>query len=843
MEKHVFKNVDLDFYIDSRQTTNNTTEPTFHTFITTSHGSYWTATILPETINVDNYLKLNNCHYKIRFSNWYNKLPYNVILFWGDGDVAERNGTNWCVNFDTVSNNLYNSYSHRFQSRKEINIGYHRIFDLYIVIYNTISIQDKKIYTDVHWESKLTMGSPWWRDWIAYTFTTRIYIELEFDFLLNIILPPIIPKNIEDPNNQKWHFYINYQKQIWFNKLLTNEEINLLPIETKKYDFISCLKTINDLTNINLELNNITLKDKLNNEISSKFITIKYTPIIDGNNDNMLIDKSYCDDLFKIISSVNEETKEKYDDLYYYVVIKGDGILKLNNIEINFKDQQNTHFLLPINQIGLKNSNNDLLGWKNTFDNIKDKLSDQAITAFFSSPLSPFQIAFYNRDNLNKLFHCIPSKEISPTISLLGLYIWNEYLIIPITEEVIKMWIDNNVFVNKTFNYLELINNNPTKLPTKWENEPILFSPQCLITYIKSINNNFNPIGNDLFDLRYQILYMGLITTMLVNNTVMLHLNHFNPQRVLSMSKNELCTTINGELPYKTNAWQDWLDTHQTTQDTSYKIYNLTANQRKDNYESQNYMKMMGMIGSGVNSAVSLGLALGTGGMGLAGSIGYNFLKRLPANIGSGTMDKMKTGRMIDSSISPTMGLVGNLLFGGLVEAKRRDNALKQMNTNNMIDKLNLDSQFENIRLSSGKDFILPSFQSGAFAQDSGLYLYTLEAKQEFKKQIGIDRLMNGVPVNQILNYNNYDNRQIYNIICLNPSFNFVGIFDIIKKGLGNNKLMSKFNREYIEYFMKNYLSGITIFKNYKNWIPQHWKIENNHENDIFNDEDNLDDE
>ncbi|MBE6140697.1 MAG: hypothetical protein E7172_04085 [Firmicutes bacterium] len=226
----------------------------------------------------------------------------------------------------------------------------------------------------------------------------------------------------------------------------------------------------------------------------------------------------------------------------------------------------------------------------------------------------------------------------------------------------------------------------------------------------------------------------------------------------------------------------------------------------------------MNLIKGGISGITQIAMTAITGGYGASGAIGKHFIESLPENISGGTLSKMKAARPIASTTEGGIGLVGDMVFGGLTEAKRRQNSYNQMTTNNKIDKLNLDSEFSNIKLSSGKDFILPSFQSGAFAQDSGLYLYTLEARQEYKKQIGIDRLMNGVPVNEILPYNNFDNRQIYNIISLNCNFNYLTIYNHLKNYLivNNNKLMRKFHREFIEYFMNNYLTGITIFKKYQ---------------------------
>lgn len=767
----------------------------------------------------------------------------DIKYYFGNGDLADdetyktdrSSKTNWSKPYDV---------DFAIEQYKEWGLYPHTKRHLHISIYSYPKILDNKVtIIDIIVTVSYDFTTPNAFEWVQTRAKFLLKVNWEFTYETDTPpIDPIIPKNIEDPNANKWQFYIDYQKQPWFNKLLNAEEVNLLPIETKKYNFLSILNTINELTKTNFALQEIIINDKFNNEILAHKINIPIILKINDSNNDYLLNKYYINEIFSIVSGENEESNEKFDDMYYYLVIKGNNKLKVNDITIDFSTQPNTWFIIPINQIGLTSEN--CLGSNNTFKNLKN-ISEQNISSFFTSPLSPLQIAFFNRDNILKLFGCLPSKTTGPVDfnTLCGFYLWDNFLVIPITEEVIKIWIEKNLFINKTFKYLKNINDNVVKFPTIWQNEPILYSPQMLITYVKSINNNFNPIGNDLFDLRYQILYIGLITTMLANNTVMLHTNHFNPLRVLSMSKNELCTTINGELPYKTNAWANWLDTHQTTQDTSYKIYNLTANQRKDNYDTQNYMKMMGMIGSGISSMTNIALTAMTGGMGVSGAIGANFLKKLPQNIASGTLEKMENARGVGNIAQPSMGLVGNLLFGGLCEAKRRDNALRQMETNNKIDKLNLDSQFENIKMSSGKDFILPSFQSGAFAQDSGFYLYTLEAKLEYKKQIGLDRLMNGVPVNQILNYINYDNRSVYNILAINGNFNYNSLYNIIKEGLVNNKIMSKFNREYIDYFISNYLSGVTIFKNYKDWIPQHWKIENNYENDVFEDEDNLDDD
>ena len=111
-----------------------------------------------------------------------------------------------------------------------------------------------------------------------------------------------------------------------------------------------------------------------------------------------------------------------------------------------------------------------------------------------------------------------------------------------------------------------------------------MYSPQLLICYIKSITNNYTPIANDLFDLKYVYLFLSIKSSCLQTNMISFHTNFFNPQKILSMSKNELVSTISGEIPFKTSAFINWLNQNQLTQDTSYKIYNYNQAQRKDNY-------------------------------------------------------------------------------------------------------------------------------------------------------------------------------------------------------------------------------------------------------------------
>lgn len=50
---------------------------------------------------------------------------------------------------------------------------------------------------------------------------------------------------------------------------------------------------------------------------------------------------------------------------------------------------------------------------------------------------------------------------------------------------------------------------------------------------------------------------------------------------------------------------------------------------------------------------------------------------------------------------------------------------------------------------------------------------------------------------------------------------------------------MEKYKEEYINYFLANYLTGITLFK--KAYRADYWKITQNYENDIFHTKAQLD--
>jgi len=782
----------------------------------------------------------------------------NIKFYWGGGDFSAYGDSKSCTLSNQENGDANLSVSNKFYiddawaaTRRELHIK---------VTTETGSHSGNHLYCTNIVKMTYYFNTPNIFEWIAPFFSFDIDFSYNVSYTIGEHYDPIIPHNIEDPNAQQWQFYLNYQKQIWFNKLLTNEEIDLLPIESKKYDIINLFKTIKDLNETTLERENYSLTDKYNNTTSAITSSINNLIAIPITESHTYIDMDrdviYVDGIFLNFQGFQNEKKENFTMMYDYILCKGfNHCLIENNNKVEF-DKVNAWFLIPIRKLENVSYSNNIWGNDNTLQNLKTVTqiaSENSISVVYSSPISPFIFAFYNRSNISALFGAwnVSNDNKNPEILKAQCGLFNihkegkKYGAIVITNDLVKIWLEKNKLIEKTFNYLSLINLNSKNLPTIWENEPILYSPQILISYIKSINNSFNPIGNDLLNLKYQIIFWGLIMSGLQGNTVMLHVNYFNPKRILSMSKNELCSLISGEIAFSTNAWTNWLNTHQTTQDTSYKIYNLTANQRKDNYDTENYLRTMNLIKGGISGITQIAMTAITGGYGASGAIGKHFIESLPENISGGTLSKMKAARPIASTTEGGIGLVGDMVFGGLTEAKRRQNSYNQMTTNNKIDKLNLDSEFSNIKLSSGKDFILPSFQSGAFAQDSGLYLYTLEARQEYKKQIGIDRLMNGVPVNEILPYNNFDNRQIYNIISLNCNFNYLTIYNHLKNYLivNNNKLMRKFHREFIEYFMNNYLTGITIFKKYQQWRDEHWKIDNNFENDIMTDENNLDDD
>lgn len=778
-----------------------------------------------------------------RFKKLYVYISYDYDHFrylWGGKDLAtdinNRMNRSWCdaknkefvLTLDTLTYD-FNNYL-RFP---DVRFALTSIYgEMKLRYYFTFIPSEKRLRISLNIQTIQDHHTPNVFEWITPFFECDLRTYVSVSVECQDEYQPIIPINIEDPNSEKRQFFINYLLQIWFNKLTDDEETQFIVDEEKKYLFEDMITTINKLSNNVFSLTDDEIQDQSGTNIDVK--VIKNLPIWNIKINNQSYSEpsnfNYYDKFFQQFDGYSQENN-KFITMYKYILIKGTGNIVFNNKVIDLDKIGNVWLLIPILSINHNFAN----GWgkKNnysTLGTLTQILSENAITSTFITPISPIIFGFYSRNILYELAGYLDTnnngwpEDIQKFRGLYNLFIENNdtpIACILVNDQVVKIWLENNSFFNKTKKYLDDINLNPLKFPTKWENEPILYSPQLLICYIKSITNNYTPIANDLFDLKYVYLFLSIKSSCLQTNMISFHTNFFNPQKILSMSKNELVSTISGEIPFKTSAFINWLNQNQLTQDTSYKIYNYNQAQRKDNYNTQTYITQLDTAKQYFGIFGDMWNMIG----GAISSIATKNPSGLFESTGQGFMNVFNRNTQI------------------AINEKKIINQRNQMETLNKIDKIKLDSQFNNIKLSSGKDTILPSFLSGAFARDSSLVIYTLKCKDEYAKKICLDRLKYGVAINEILKYNQYDNRKIFNVIAIDNTFNYEQLFNILKRNLISTTILNKFNNEYIKYFINNYLSGITIFKDIDDYNDEYWLNENNYENDIMIDENNLNDE
>lgn len=607
------------------------------------------------------------------------------------------------------------------------------------------------------------------------------------------IIPPVDPVDDNTRNN----FYVDYQLQPWYNARTQEEQIELLPIEKKVYtktDFYTRYFSRTE-DRYTWEGHDITLKNDTEDE--EQVVQTLYDNSSGTNNficpqvnyhgeesgysatDPITVERKIIDDIFN-----NNNT-------YTYIVVKPSGMCKSStgNWDPNYAcDKRNIWFIIPIAYRHYKQPTDyEIWGRGNFMSNIKQISTmgaSASITGVFTSVIPPTIIALSNRKVINALWTNFWTADNPAILGILGNYIGtftynndgdDSIGIIPIEPKTFKFFIENNLFMTKTQDFLSRINHTPYALPTVIENEPFMYSPNCLnMGIIPQYTNQRTYLGNDYLDLSYTLNNIGIEALFLNNATFNYSANRLSTTREISNARNELAFDTGLPLPLDTSAYTDWLNGNATTESTSWKVYQNNHNLR----------------------------------------------------IISGVLDNLGGfGNIITPDPFSAIRAGWKWLFG-----LGSDIATKTLQDQN--EKMRLNSAFSNIKASSGTNVSLPSYSASCFAGDSGLVIYTNYIRPDMEDDVALSRLANGTPLNQILPFNTYYNRQVFNVVALDSQYNYVAIRKALKDTIGG--FLTAYNDVFINAFIEKYLTGIRLW-NHGEFQPEPtnhdpYNCKNNHE-------------
>lgn len=608
-------------------------------------------------------------------------------------------------------------------------------------------------------------------------------------------VPPPEPEDDETQNN----FYVDYQEQPWHNRKLSDENIELLPIEKKVYEHpalyswqFSKILTEDDQPAYNWD--STTTVTAVNGSTTKEVHILSYlsstsfnAPKIDYNHESS--EQSYGTNITQI--NVTDDIFNN-NGMYTYVVVKPTGMSSLQTGTYTPEKDMNTRniwYLVPISQMKIQPKTPVLWGQNNAWSTLKQLSTigtSSAVTTSFSLPIPPTIIGMRSKESIKYVWDVLDENDTTVQETLgnwLGLYDYNyksdngtfEHIgVIPITTKTLQMFLENNAFMNKTQEWLNRMNQQIYSLPTTIENEPFLYSPNCFNMGVVAQNDNQTVyLGNDYLNLQYTLNNIGLEVLLLNNATLNYCANRLSETRVISNSRNELAFSVGLSLPIDSSAYTEWLNGNANSESTSWKVY-----------QNNNKLRII----EGVFGSVERGF----------GSISADPFKTMARALGS--------------------------IFGTASDIARK--TLQDQN-----EKLQLKARFNNVRASSGTDVSMPSYCASCFAGDKGLVIYTNKIRQDLIDDIGNFRLSNGVPTHMVEPFNYYDNRRHFNVLALNTNYNYNEIRKAIKRSF--DSFLTNINDYYIDDFINNYLTGVRLFKG-EYGVP--YEITDNYENNMWYD-------
>lgn len=611
------------------------------------------------------------------------------------------------------------------------------------------------------------------------------------------IIPPIEPVTDESQNK----LYIDFQQQPWMNRIMNNEEIELLPIEKKNYGHKEIYSHYFDVTyreQFNWNKTAIYRSADTTEEKNINYLTL--APL-EGEEQTAFTSP--------IIKASDQEpttyetpTKQQFisDDIfsrggmYDYLVVMPSGICRrtpsTQEDPINPTNKlvnNNIWFLVPIAQYDGTFSLGSMWGSGNAITKLKEIPTIGAkasIMAHYTLPIPPTYIAMVNRAIINDIYNIWDFNNYDLT-NYWGAFTYqytsekvtnNDIGVIPIKPQTLKFFLENNEFMNKTQAFLQRMNTNFYELPTVVENEPFLYSPSCLNMCIVPQNDDRTTyLGNDYLNLRYTLNNIGIEALFLNSAILNYSANRISDTRLVSNSRNELSFEAGLPRPMDTNPYTDYLNGSATAETTAYKVL--------------------------ANNKNLLGKQLG--------------LTAISSLFGN-------------TSLTSVLSSLMNMPFSVYGQALSGRTALKNQ-------ELQLFSMYNDIKVSSGTNVSLPPYSASCFASDSGLVIYTNYLRPDLVDDVARFRLCNGYPVNMVLPFKYYDNRQKHNVIAIDVEHNFNTIRNEIKKRVSG--VLTSVSDVYVEDFINNYLTGVRLWK----WDPNEdtfdpFLCENNYENDIWDD-------
>lgn len=630
----------------------------------------------------------------------------------------------------------------------------------------------------------------------------------------------LVIKYFETPVSKDYDWAPDFQLQPYYNTLLQNENPQLIPIKIEEYYGNAwCDNYLSKIANGHTWTNGVEIIWSYAEFTDYGCLTIDTNtakPITDFIVPEVVVDNrthKWSYNKHKLTNEIfsykenREDINYKYD--YYLVKPKGYIYNQFVDVDGHKKDvylncgEQDIFFLIPITKENKLNydikydSNMDRIwGQFNSIQNIKSAsilTGDSNTITKITLDIPPLAIAMASKDILLLMKGgCVKNSDWLREINYDKEYhgTWRAFLkenpnevldFIPITGLALTNYLPKNEFMKILETRLEKIQNFKGKTPTTNEYEPTLWSPRCFNTQMFIESNNTVSLGLDFLDIKNKTNDFGVEYAINATTIFKYKFNNLTKTKMLSESGNELSFKGNFELPGNFSAFDNYIANHATQMDNAYKSWGTST-------------------GTGIATGVLGGV---TGGALLAGT-------------GTGAAIGASLG-IEAGPIGAAVGAIGGLIAGGI---------------NSVIKRWQLDSQYKDIKESSGSSIPLPAYTAGCFVATQknykGAVFYTNYLNSISEAAIGNDRRANGAPLSTNMNYRKYKNREVFNTITINPMFNYSSIYNTLKRA---NTVFSTTNDAAIIKFITTYLDGIRLFTNdYVDPI----KCENNYEIDPF---------